>query len=401
METSCFKAIFQLLKYEILVKSELDLWLHLIMKKFLLLVFITICFDQAHAQSNYLLVGTYTSGKSKGIYVYRFNNVKGNFDSISMIATPNPSFLAISPGEKFVYAVHEIAQPGNGGEVAAFSFDKKNGALTFINQQLSGGDHPCYVSVDKTGKWVAAANYTSGSLAVLPVNKNGGLDPAVSIVQHRGSGVNVERQQGPHTHSSVFSPDNNYLFSADLGIDKLMYYRFDSKTGKLVDTNFVVTEPGSGPRHFAFHPTKKFIYLIEELTGSISSYSYSKTGLVLLQNISALPPEYTGSVGSADIHISGDGKFLYASNRGESNTIGIFSINQKTGWLDLIDHQPTMGKTPRNFNLDPSGNFLLVANQNSDQIVIFKRDKKTGLLTDTGKRINVGNPVCLKWISGK
>ena len=348
-----------------------------------------------------MLVGTYTSGSSKGIYVYRFNSATGDFDSVSMICTPNPSFLDISPDEKYVYAVHEIAQGGNGGEVAAFSFNKKNGQLSFINQQLSGGDHPCYVAVDKTGKWIAAANYTSGSLAVLPVNKNGSIDPAVSIVQHEGSGVNTERQKGPHTHSSVFSPDNKFLFAADLGIDRLMYYRFNQKTGKLTDTNFVMTEPGSGPRHCTFHPNKKFVYLLEELTGTISAYNFSKSGLELIQDISALPPDYIGSIGSADIHVSPDGKFLYASNRGESNTIGIFEVNQKSGLLSYVDHQSTLGKTPRNFNFDPSGNFLLAANQNSDEIVIFKRDRKTGLLTDTGKRIKIGNPVCLKWIGGR
>jgi 6-phosphogluconolactonase len=369
------------------------------MKKILTLAFVTICFVTGFAQSSYLLVGTYTTGKSKGIYVYRFNSSTGDFDSVSMIKTNNPSFLDISPDQKFVYAVHEIAAAGNGGEIAAFSFNKQNGELTFINQQLSGGDHPCYVAVDKTGRWVAAANYTSGSLAVLPVNKTGGLDSAVAIIQHTGSSVNTERQKGPHTHSSVFSPDNKYLFAADLGIDRLMFYRFNSKTGKLMDTNFVMTEPGAGPRHFTFHPNKKFIYLIEELTGSISVYLFSKADLELLQNISALPPEYTGPAGSADIHVSSDGKFLYASNRGESNTIAIFEIDQKTGLLELIDHQSTLGKTPRNFNFDPSGNFLLVANQNSDEIVIFKRDKKTGLITDTEKRIKVGNPVCLKWIT--
>jgi 6-phosphogluconolactonase len=371
------------------------------MKKILVLSFTAVCFIAGFAQSksNYLLVGTYTSGASKGIYVYRFSTASGDFDSVSMIKTNNPSFLAISPDQKFVYAVHEIAQGGNGGEIAAFSFSKQTGELTFINQQLSGGDHPCYVAVDKTGKWVAAANYSSGSLSVLPVNKNGGLEPASTIIQHVGSSVNVERQKGPHTHSSVFSPDNNYLFSADLGIDKLMFYRFNAATGKLSDTNFVMTEPGAGPRHFTFHPKKKIIYLVEELSGSVVAYGYSKTGLKLLQTISAVPRDYEGPMGSADIHISPDGKFLYASNRGESNTIAIFKTDPRTGWLQLIGHQSTMGKTPRNFNFDPTGNFLLVANQNSDEVVIFKRNKTTGLLSDTGKRIKVGNPVCLKWIS--
>jgi 6-phosphogluconolactonase len=373
------------------------------MRKISLFICLAICFITGIAQKNenYLLVGTYTDGKSEGIYVYRFNSSTGDFDSVSMIKTSNPSFLAVSPDEKFVYAVHENANNGKGGEVAAFAFDKQTGKLSFINQQLSGGDHPCYVSVDKTGKWVAAANYTSGTVSVLPINKNGGLDSATTVIQHEGYSVNSERQQGPHVHSTVFSKDNKYLFAADLGIDKLVIYSFNEKTGTLVETDpgFVMTEAGAGPRHFTFHPNNKFVYLIEELTGTISSYRYSNGRFELLQDISALPADYMGPIGSADIHTSPDGKFLYASNRGESNTIAIFNINPKTGWLSLVDHQSTLGKTPRNFNFDPSGNFLLAANQNSDQIVIFKTDKKTGLLRDTGKRISVGKPVCIKWIS--
>jgi 6-phosphogluconolactonase len=373
------------------------------MKKIILLVCLAIFHIVAVAQKkeNYLLVGTYTAGKSQGIYVYRFNSITGDFDSVNMIKTSNPSFLAVSPDQKFVYAVHENANNGKGGEVAAFSFNKEQGRLSFINQQLSGGDHPCYVSVDKTGKWIAAANYTSGSLSVLPINKNGGVDSATTVIQHNGYSVNSERQQGPHVHCTIFSKDNKYLFAADLGIDKLMIYSFDEKTGKLTETNpgFVMTEPGAGPRHFTFHPNNKYAYLIEELTGTISAYRYANGDFELLQNISALPPDYMGPIGSADIHTSPDGKFLYASNRGESNTIAIFKINQKNGWLTFVGHQSTLGKTPRNFNFDPSGNFLLAANQNSDEITIFKVDKKTGLLSDTGKRIKVGNPVCIKWIS--
>jgi len=357
----------------------------------------------AQEKENYLLVGTYTGSKSEGIYVYRFNSTSGNFDSVSMIKTSNPSYLAVSPDQKFVYAVHENANNGKGGEVAAFTFNKEQGKLSFLNQQLSGGDHPCYVSIDKTGKWIAAANYTSGSLSILPVKKNGELDSATMVIQHSGYSVNSERQQGPHVHCTIFSKDNKYLFATDLGLDKLMVYSFDDKTGKLSETEpgFAMTEPGAGPRHFTFHPGNKFAYLVEELTGTISVYHYSNGELELLQNISALPPDYMGPIGSADIHTSPDGKFLYASNRGESNTIAIFKINQKTGWITLVGHQSTLGKTPRNFNFDPSGNFLLVANQNSDEIVIFKKDKKTGLLNDTGERIKVGSPVCIKWISGR
>jgi len=375
------------------------------MRKNLLLITLVISQFVASAQKNenYLLIGTYTGGKSKGVYVYRFNSATGDFDSVSVGETSNPSYLAISRDEKFVYAVNEGADKGNGGKVTAFGFNKTDGKLSFIDQQPSAGDDPCYVSVDKTNKWIAVANYTSGTLSVLPINKNGSIDSATTAIQQTGYSVNTERQTSPHMHCAMFSKDNKYLFASDLGTDKVMVYSFDEKTGKLTEAAapFVMTKAGSGPRHLTFHPNNKYAYLIEELTGTISAYSYKNGAFTLFQNASALPPDYMGSIGSADIHVSADGKFLYASNRGESNTIAIYKINQKDGSIALVGHQSTLGKTPRNFNFDPSGNFLLVANQESDDIVIFKVDKKTGLLSDSGKRINAGNPVCIKWISMK
>jgi len=363
---------------------------------------LSLCSQKTNDQ--FLVIGTYTSDKSDGIYVYRFNTETGENSFVSSVKTSNPSFLAISPNKKFVYAVNEDADSTRftvTGHIAAFSFNKITGQLTFINKQESGGKHPCYVSVDKTGKWIFAGNYSSGSLAVLPVKSNGSLDSATQVIQHEGSSVVAGRQDEPHVHATFLSPDNKMLYVPDLGIDKVMIYNFDLKKGKLKEATypFVMTEPGAGPRHIDIHPNGKYAYLMEELTGSVSVYRITKGGyLDLIQNISGLPRDFTGIVGSADIHVSPDGKFLYCSNRGESNTIGIFSINKSNGQLQWIDHQSTLGKTPRNFNFDPSGNFLLVANQNSDEIVIFKRDKQTGLLTDTGKRINVSKPVCLKWI---
>ena len=343
----------------------------------------------------YLIVGTYTSGESKGIHVYKFNTTTGDASHVSTINSSNPSFLTISPDQKFIYAVNE----DDPGMVTSYSFDAGTGTLTEINKRSSGGKHPCYITVDKTGRWVIAGNYSSGTIAVLPVQKNGMLDSAVQVIEHTGYSVNEARQQGPHVHATVFSPDNKFLFVRDLGIDKVMIYGFDAKKGLLseADATFEITEAGAGPRHFEFHPTGRYGFLVEELTGSVSAYQYNKGQLNLLQNISALPGDYDGPVGSADIHVSPDGKFLYASNRGESNSIAIFSID-KSGKLRPIGHASTLGKTPRNFNFDPTGNFLLVANQNSNEIVIFKRDIKTGLLTDTGKRIAVGKPVCIKWV---
>jgi 6-phosphogluconolactonase len=356
----------------------------------------------AVAQEHYLITGTYTSGISEGIYVYRFNSGTGTVKYAGSVKISNPSFLTVTPDEKYIYAVQEDASDsGTGGKITAFTFNKETGALTFLNQQPSGGNHPCYVSIDKTGKWVAAGNYTSGSLSLLPVQADGGLGKATTVIVHEGSGSNIARQKSPHVHAVFFSPDNRFLFVPDLGIDKVMIYAFDEKTGKISTFKqpFVVSEPGSGPRHICFHPIQKFAYVIEELTGTVAIYQYRKGKLKNRQRISSMPAGDTSFAGSADIHVSPDGKFLYASNRAASNTIAIFSINQKNGKLTIIGHQSTLGKTPRNFNFDPTGNFLLVANQNSDAIVIFKVDKKTGLLTDTNNRIEVGKPVCLKWIS--
>ena len=372
------------------------------MKKILSPLLLLVSLSAISQKEYYLLIGTYTSSGSEGIYVYRFSSLTGDAVPVSSINTSNPSFLAVSPNEKFIYAVNENADSTRfttGGSVAAFSFNKKDGTLSLINKQFSGGKHPCYVSIDKTGKWVFAGNYSSGSLAVLPVRKDGGLDSNIQVIEHEGYSVDADRQQGPHVHATVLSPDNKYLFVPDLGIDKVMIYSFNNKTGQLspAPSPYEISEAGAGPRHFEFHPNGKFAYLMEEMSGSVSVYAYRDGQLTLLQNISAIPPTYTGDIGSADIHVSPDGNYLYASNRGASNTIAIFAVN-KNGTLKSIGHQSTLGKTPRNFNFDPPGNFLLVANQNSDEVVIFKRDKKTGLLEDTGKRIAVSKPVCLKWV---
>ena len=349
------------------------------------------------AKDQFLIIGTYTSEKSEGVYVYKFNTETGDNSFVSSVKTSNPSFVAVSPDKKFVYAVNE----DDPGTVTAFSFNRSNGQLTQLNQQPSHGRHPCYITIDKNGKWVIVGNYSSGTIAVYPTNKDGSLGRATDSVLHEGSSVNSERQEAAHVHATVLSKNNKTLYVPDLGMDMVVMYNLDNKTGKLKEfsTPFVATEPGAGPRHIDIHPSGKYAYLMEEMNGGVSVYKIENDGfLSLLQNISALPRDFNGAVGSADIHVSPDGKFLYCSNRGESNTIGIFSINQSNGQLNWIDHQSTLGKTPRNFNVDPTGNFLLVANQNSDEIVIFKRDKQAGLLTDTGKRINVSKPVCLKWI---
>ncbi len=367
----------------------------LLFSSFLLLLFLS-----SPAQEHYMIVGTYDSPKSEGVYVYKFNSADGSATAISHVKTSNPSFVTFSPNGKFVFAVHETApQDGKGGDIASFSFDKKTGVPHFINRQLSGGDHPCHVETDKTGKWLFASNYSSGSLSVLPINADGSLGMATTI-QHTGAGKNIQRQKGPHTHGAIISDDNKHLFVTDLGIDKVMIYSFDAATGKLTPAEqpFVQSVAGSGPRLFTFHPNNKFAYVIEELTGTVSVYKYKKGNLEVKQRISTMRQHDTLFAGSADIHVSPDGKFLYASNRGDVNSIAIYSVNKKDGKLTLIGHQSTLGKTPRNFSLDPSGKFLLCENQNSDEIVVFNRDVNTGLLSDSGKRIAVGRPVCIKWV---
>ena len=376
------------------------------MKK-LIYILVMFCFTTATAQKNYfLLVGTYTSAGSEGVYVYDFNTANGETKLRDVAKISNPSYLAISPNGKNVFAVSEVAnEKSKGGKIVSFAFDKATGKLTEINKQPSNGSNPCYVTADKSGKWVITGNYSSGTLAVLPVSASGTLDSAVATIAQQGSSVNTDRQNESHVHATVLSPDEKYLYVPDLGTDKIMVYRFNKKTGSLTPaiTPFVMTKPGSGPRHFTFHPNKKYAYLVEELTGGISAYRYDKKNgdLALLQNISTLPPDFMGYPGSADIHVSPDGKFLYASNRGASNTIAIFSIDKKSGGLVAIGHQPVLGKTPRNFNFDPGGNFLLVANQDSNEIVLFNINKQTGLLKDSGKSIQVSKPVCIKWLKGK
>ncbi len=361
-------------------------------------------FSYASAQKNpYLLVGTYTSGKSEGIYVYQFDSNNADSKLISVAKTSNPSYLAIAPNKKIVYAVNETADTTGsivGGGVTAFSFNEADGKLTAMDKQLSGGTNPCYVAVDKTSKWVFAGNYSSGTLAEFAVKSNGSINAASQVIAHTGTGANKDRQEGSHVHSTVLSPDNNYLFVPNLGLDKVYIYQLNKATGKLTPTaeKSANSEPGSGPRHFEFAPNGQYAYLMEELTGTVVVYKYNNGKLSKQQRISSLPKDFTGAAGSADIHVSPDGKFLYCSNRGDANSITIFSINQQNGKITVAGHQATLGKTPRNFNFDPTGKYLLVANQESDNIVIFKIDKKTGLLIDTGKKILVPNPVCIKWI---
>lgn len=365
----------------------------------LLLMSKGLSFAQKKIQQDFhLLVGTYTTGKSEGIYTFKFNVKTGEFSPESIAKNVvNPSFLAVSPNQKYVYSAGEVDK---NGAVYAFSFDKKKGSLTQLNTQSSNGNFPCHVAIDKTGKWVIAGNYGAGSLTVLPVESNGSLGSPIQTIQHEGKGTNPSRQDNPHVHSINIAPNNIDVFVPDLGTDKIMTYSLDAKTGKLINgiPPFTKVQDGSGPRHFTIHPNGKFAYVIQELTGLVTAFNYQKGSLTALQSISTLPEGYTGDNSCADIHISPDGKFLYGSNRFHDSIV-IYAIDAKTGKLTYVANQSVMGKVPRNFMIDPTGNFVLVANQKTDNIVIFKRDAQKGTLTPTGKEISVPTPVCLKMIS--
>jgi 6-phosphogluconolactonase len=352
----------------------------------------------ATSQIYKLLIGTYTTGKSEGVYVYDFDTRNGEFAYRNKAtAIQNPSYLAVSDDRQNVYAVNEL---GNGkGTVTALAFDNRTGQLRAINQEGTNGDDPCYIETDKGKRHVFTANYSGGNLTVFPVKRDGSLGRATQTIQHTGSGPNKSRQEKPHVHMAILSPDERYLLTNDLGTDKVTVYGYDPEAAaplKLFST--YQGKPGSGPRHLTFHPTKSFVYLLNELSGDITALQFHDGQLKMLQSASPVAG-FKGKSDAADIHISPDGKFLYASYRGDLNELVIYSVNEKDGKLTYAGKQKTGGIGPRNFAIDPTGNFLLVAHQKSDDIRIFSRDKKTGQLTlIADKKIEVGSPVCLRFV---
>jgi len=352
------------------------------------------------SQDPYLFIGTYTKGNSKGIYVYRFNTSTGMGTEISSVKSSNPSYLCIGPDGKHIYATNENGD--STASVVSYAFDPTAGRLAELNIQSSRGAYPCYIAEDKTGRWVFAANYGSGNLAAFPVNTDGSLAPATQVIQHFGTGPNKERQEMAHVHSTIFSPDEKYLYVADLGTDQEHIYAFDpTQLNPLSEArdSMVSLIPGTGPRHIVFHPARPYIYILGELKGTIDAYKYhADTGLLEnFQTIRTTETDFKGFPGSADIHIRADGKFLYASNRGESNTLAVFAI-QEDGRLVNKQFISVNGKHPRNFVIDPTSRFLLVANRDTDNIVIFNIDPITGLLRASGKEISIPSPVCLKFL---
>jgi len=367
----------------------------------------------ASAQSYYLLIGTYTnkgsnnatppqdSTGSKGIYVYRWDATTGRASLLSHTdGVVNPSYLEIAPDKQHVYAVTDSRTQAI-GSVSAFRLDREKGRLEFINKQPSGGANPVYVSVHRSGRWVAVANYTGGSLAVLPTGGDGALLPYGQFAQHTGHSINPTRQEKPHVHSVVFSPDFRSLYAQDLGEDSISIYTFNSaEPMPLRDAEKIAIMPGSGPRHLIFHPNGRYAYLVEELGGSVDVYRwYPGTGhLQLLQRIATHPDTAKGPFRSADLHVSADGRFLYVTNRESESNITTFSIDPNKGVLRTIGYTPVLGKEPRNFTIDPTGRYILVGNQDSDEVVIFKIDKETGVPQPTGERIKVPSPTCLKMV---
>jgi 6-phosphogluconolactonase len=361
-------------------------------------------------KNKYLLfVGTYTDKESKGIYAYRFDAASDELTPLGVAAeTTNPSFLAIDPSRRFLYAVNEVQnyKGASSGAVSAFAInrgtdDRQTGILSLLNQVPSRGADPCYIAFDKSGKYALVANYTGGSVAVFPVQADGHIGGPSAFIQHRGSSVNKERQGGPHAHWIETTPDNRFAIAVDLGLDELLVYHFDASKGSLTpnDPPYASVDPGAGPRHLAFHPNGKFAYVVNELQSTITAFSYDPGRGVLekLKTVSTLPKGFSGSNDTAEIRVHPNGKFLFASNRGH-DSIAVFSIDSRTGALTLVDHSPTQGKTPRNFEIDPSGKLLFVANQGSDNIVVFRIDSDNGRLTPTGQTLNVPSPVCLKFM---
>jgi 6-phosphogluconolactonase len=291
-----------------------------------------------------------------------------------------------------------------GGAVGAFSLDATTGMLTFLNRVSSGGAGPCHLVVDKTGKNVLVVNYGSGSTAVLPLEADGRLKEASSFVQHQGSSIDKKRQQGPHAHSVNLSADNRFAMVADLGLDQVLVYRFDAAKGSITPNEppFAAVKPGSGPRHFAFHPGGKFAYVINEMASTVTAFTYDAARGVLkeTQTITTLPADFSGVNHTAEVQVHPSGKFVYGSNRGH-NSIAVFTVDVKKGTLTSVEQVSTQGKTPRNFGIDPTGRWLLAANQDTDNVVVFRIDAKTGRLTPTGQVLEVGAPVCVKFVALK
>jgi len=345
-------------------------------------------------------IGTYTSQNSKGIYAFRFNSGTGTLTPLGLAAeTSNPSFLAVHPNQRFLYAVGE----NNAGTVSAFAIETP-GKLKLLNTVSSRGSGPCHIAIDKTGQWLFVANYNNGSIASLPIHPDGTLGEAAVSIQHAGSSVDRRRQTGPHAHSVNPSPDNRFLVVTDLGLDQILVYRFDVKTGALTPNAppFTKSTPGSGPRHLTWSSDGKFAWVLNEMAATVTALAYDKALGVFsdLQTISALPNDFAGSKSGAEVAVHPNGRFLYTSNRGH-DSIAIFDVDARKGLLTPSTWASTRGKTPRHFASDPTGAYLIAANQDSNGLAVFRTDPKTGGLADTGNISEAPAPVSIVFAPGR
>jgi 6-phosphogluconolactonase len=355
----------------------------------------------APAAEYFMYVGTYTGPDSKGIYLYRFNPATGAVTSLGLAGEArNPSFLALHPSGEYLYSSDE----NDRGSVSAFKIDRKTGKLTLLNSVASHGAAPCALEVDATGRNLLVANYTSGTVALLPIGPDGRLAEAVVVDQHKGSGVNKQRQEGPHAHSANFAPGNRFALVADLGLDKIFVYRFDAAkhTLALNQPAFGTVPPGSGPRHVAFHPNGKFAYSVSELKATVTAFAWDGAAGTLrtLATVSSAPAGWTGVPDGAEIQVHPSGKFAYSANRGTANNITTYRVGAN-GLLELVGVTPVGGKAPRYFGFDPTGTWLVAANQDTNRIVWFRVDPASGKLTPAGKPIDVSKPVCVRFLPVK
>lgn len=355
--------------------------------------------------SYWVFVGTSTGGASKGIYRFRFDPETGKAGEMALAAeAANPSFLTIHPGGGFLYAVNAISdyQGEKTGAVAAYALDADSGELTLLNRQPSGGAGPCHVTVDSAGKALLVANYGGGSVAVLPIAADGGLEVPTCIVQHEGSSVNPKRQAGPHAHSINLDPPGRFAFAADLGLDRVLIYRFDPDAATLTANEPVsaATAPGAGPRHFAFHPSGAFGYVINELDSTVTAFRYDaeRGALDPIQAITTLPDGFSGENYPAEVQVHPSGRFLYGSNRGH-DSIAVCGIDPSSGHLTPSGHHPSGGKWPRHFGMDPAGEWMIVGNQNSDNACVFRIHPESGALEPTGQAFEAPSAICFKMVA--
>ena len=347
-----------------------------------------------------VFVGTYTEnmgfvdGKADGVSVYELDLESGALNLVSQLnAQANPSYIAIHPNKKLFYLANETEN----GQATACEFDVSNGTWTVLNQQPTQGNHPCHISMDASGEFVFASNYTSGSLTVFPIGEDGQLQPASAHIQHTGQSINPARQEAPHAHCAITDSQTNRLFVADLGIDKVMVYQLNRTNGQLSEHSSANVKAGAGVRHLTLHPTRQWLFAINELDSTITTFAYDKESgqLTIKQTLSTLPSNFHGESTCAAIRVHPSGNFVYGSNRGH-DSIALFSVDKQGGELKAIGHQSTQGKTPRDFNIDPSGNWMLVANQDTNTIVTFRIDTQTGELHPTEHILDTPTPVCIQ-----